>query len=280
MVRPVTRVSSTSAASVVCYRCVGNHFAKNKRFPERNCKNPPVVAPHVSDTLSVVQAMWSSFSRRVRQKLIESPSKEKEVQARAKAPQDRVKAASAAQQQESKLVEGLRAELAAKCVELKEKDQEIASLREKLVGVSASLDSVTAKLEAHGKQLAELLEKDKRASQRKCAETQTSVATADHSFQTDASGVENHRDHCSELKSSPDRDGDVIQRVEPLVELVDPWKVINECGTISRECLDCEDGIVLTIPQQEIYRMCTGYSLPKRCKRCREARKEFWRDFH
>jgi len=276
MVWTVTRAPSVSAATVVCYRCGGNHFAKNKKFPERNCKNSPVLAPPASDSLSVVQAMWSSFSRRVRQKLIESPSKDKEAQARAPAPQDRVKAA-----QESKLVEGLRAELAAKCVELKEKDQEIASLREKLVGVSASLDSVTAKLEAHGKQLAELVEKDKRASQRKCAETQTSVATADHSFQTDASDLENHCDHRSELKSySPDPDRDVVERVEPLVTVVDPWKVSNEYGTISRECLDCEDGIVLTIKQQEIYYMCTGYSLPKRCKRCREARKEFWRDFH
>lgn len=77
MVRYVDREPSSNASTVVCFRCGGNHFAKNKQDPSKNCKMPPVWAktvasyPPASVPASVnasageaaLQDMWAGFVR-------------------------------------------------------------------------------------------------------------------------------------------------------------------------------------------------------------------------
>lgn len=77
MVRYVDREPSSNASTVVCFRCGGNHFAKNKQDPSKNCKMPPVCAktvasyPPASVPASVnasageaaLQDMWAGFVR-------------------------------------------------------------------------------------------------------------------------------------------------------------------------------------------------------------------------
>ncbi len=261
MVWFVSRAPSSSAATVVCYRCGGNHFAKNKRFPERNCKAEPVLALRPSGAIAIVQSVLSGFARRLQHKL----AQEKPQDSVTHAQQDS-KRAPAVQPQESKLVVSLRVELAAKCVELKAKDQEIALLREKLSAVSASLDSVKAKLDAHGKQLTELEKKGKRAvndvRSSTNAEVQVSGGTSDQAAKV-------------EIEDSVEPFLDIVdEKSHDLLDQLDGCGIDSD-GSIVFDCVKCKRGVVYSRRCQRHWVQLGAAAIPLECPSCyRSVRKQ------